>query len=127
MKQHLTLQGYLKCYWKYMKKGEIAMPQVNEVQITFIKPNNGLIGFASFVLDSGLFLSGIGIHSKLNCSGYRLTYPTRKAGSNQASIFHPINRVIANEIEQAIFAKLNDVMEKCNDRHGCTYAGLHTV
>jgi stage V sporulation protein G len=110
----------------------VVMPQVSEVQITFIKPQNGLIGFASFVLDNGLYLSGVGIHSKMDGSGYRLTYPTRplatrKAGQQQASIFHPINRMTGKEIERAVFAKLNDVMEKCNVGHSGFNDGLHPV
>jgi len=103
------------------------MPQVNEVQIILIKPQNGLIGFASFVLNNSLYLSGIGIHSKLAGNGYRLTYPTRKAGQQQNTIFHPINRTLGQEIEQAILTKLNDVMEKYNDRHRGIDDGLHPV
>lgn len=66
------------------------IPEVSEVQITLIKPKDGLIGFASFVLNEGLYLSSVGIHRKLDGSGYRLTYPTRKAGEAKTSLFHPI-------------------------------------
>jgi len=39
--------------------------QVTEVDIAFVKPKDGLIAFASVVLDDQLYLSGIAIHSKL--------------------------------------------------------------
>jgi DNA-binding cell septation regulator SpoVG len=66
--------------------------QVTEVDISFTKPKDGLIAFASVVLDDQLYLSGIAIHSKLAGTGYRLTYPTRKVGEAQFSIFHPIRK-----------------------------------
>ena len=87
---------------------------ISEVQIVPVKPNNGLIAFASFVLDGKLYLSSIGIHKKLDGSGYRLTYPTKKAGLN---IFHPISKELGKEIEEALLNKLKEVMEGCNDRY----------
>jgi DNA-binding cell septation regulator SpoVG len=81
--------------------------QVTEVDIAFAKPRDGLVAFASVVLDDQVFLSGIAIHQKLVGSGYRLTYPTRKVGETQFSLFHPIRKPIGLAIEQAVFAKLN--------------------
>ena len=82
--------------------------QTTEIQIELIKPNNGLIGFASLVVDGNIYLSSIAIHKKLSSSGYRLTYPSK----GKFAIFHPINKEASNQIEQAIFAKLKDVMKK---------------
>ena len=90
---------------------------ISEVQIVPVKPNNGLIAFASFILDGKLYLSSIGIHKKLDGSGYRLTYPTKKAGPAGINIFHPITKDLGAEIEKVIIQKLNEVMEGCNDRH----------
>ena len=56
--------------------------KVTEVDISFVKPKDGLIAFASVVLDDQPYLSDIAIHSKLVGSGYRLTYPTRKVGGS---------------------------------------------
>jgi DNA-binding cell septation regulator SpoVG len=82
------------------------MIKITEVQIEFIKPNNGMIGFASILIDDSIFLSSIAIHKKLNAEGYRITYPSK----GQFSIFYPINKEISRQIEEAIFEKLNDVM-----------------
>jgi hypothetical protein len=68
---------------------EVVTMQVTEVDIVFVKPKDGLIAFASVVLDDQLYLSGIAVHSKLVGSDYRLTYPTRKIGDTQFSLFHP--------------------------------------
>jgi len=88
--------------------------QITEIQIEFVKPNNGLVGFASLVVDGNIYLSSIAIHKKLNSADYRLTYPSK----GKFAIFHPINKEASNQIERAIFAKLKDVMNKeNNDRY----------
>lgn len=88
--------------------------KVTEVDIAFVKPKDGLIAFASVVLDDQLYLGSIAVHQKLT-GGYRLTYPTRKAGEGQFNIFHPIRKTTGMAIEQAIFTKLNDVVSKRDD------------
>lgn len=83
---------------------------ISEVNIEFIKPKDGLIGFASLVVGKQLYLSSIGIHKKLDGSGYRLTYPSK----GSFSVFHPITREMGQAIEEEILKKLNDVMKKVN-------------
>lgn len=90
--------------------------RVSEVQVVPIKPNNGLVGIASFVFDNCLFLSSVGIYTRPQ-GGYRLTYPTKKATSS-FHIFHPINKKIAQEIEEVVIVKFEEVMNY--DRHYCT-------
>lgn len=97
--------------------------QVTEVDIAFVKPKNGLIAFASVVLDDQLYLSGIAVHSKLVGSGYRLTYPTRNVGEAQFSLFHPIRKPVGLAIERAILEKLKNVMSKRDAGHDRTDVG----
>lgn len=88
--------------------------KITDVQIQLIKPNNGLIGFASLVIDDSLYLSNIGIHQKGNYSAYnkyRLTYPKK----GKYSLFYPINKIASKIIEDAIFDKLAKVQSKIND------------
>lgn len=85
--------------------------KISEIQINLIKPKDGLIGFATLILNDDFYLSGIGIHRKLTGGGYRLTYPTRKSGNRDFEIFHPINRNAGQQIEAAIFTRLNDVLK----------------
>ena len=96
--------------------------KVTEVDIAFVKPKNGLVAFASIVLDDQLYLGSIGVHQKLCGTGYRLTYPTRKQSEAQFQVFHPIRKALGLAIEQAVFAKLNDVLNKHDDRHYSPYA-----
>lgn len=82
--------------------------KISEVQIELIKPRNGLIGFASFVIDEELYVSSIAIHKKLNGEGYRLTYPSK----GHFTIFYPIKKEVSQKIENAIFCQLKNVMKK---------------
>ena len=86
-----------------------------------------MIAFASVVLDDQLYLGGIAIHSKLVGCGYRLTYPTRKVGETQFSLFHPIRKHIGRAIEQAVFEKLKNVVSKCDAGHSRIDAGSTMV
>ncbi|MCK5384587.1 MAG: SpoVG family protein [Alphaproteobacteria bacterium] len=92
--------------------------KISEVNIVLIKPRDGLIGFASLVINDALYLGSIGIHQKLNGNGYRLTYPTKRTGMHNADIFHPINRDAGKAIEDAVLNKLNDVMKKVDNHAG---------
>lgn len=95
-------------------------PKISEIQIIPIKPMNGLVAFTSFVLNDRLYLGSIGIFSRPE-GGYRLTYPTRKVGSRNINIFHPINKSFADEIEKEVVKKFEDVVKQ-NDRYDCANA-----
>lgn len=87
--------------------------RLTEIQIIPIKPQNGLVAFASFVLDNNLYLGSIGIFTRPE-GGYRLIYPTKIVGSRNINIFHPINKEFASEIETQIIKKFEEVMNKVN-------------
>jgi DNA-binding cell septation regulator SpoVG len=84
--------------------------RLSEVQVVPVKPFNGLVGFASLVFDNSLYLGSIGIYTRPE-GGYRLTYPTRKTATSNFNVFHPINKGIATEIENAVIAKFENVMK----------------
>lgn len=90
------------------------MNDISEVQIRVVKPKDGLVGFASLVLNDQLYLGSIGIFTKLVGSGYRLTYPTKKVGETNIHIFHPIEQGLSRAIEEAVFAKAKEVFEGVN-------------
>lgn len=82
--------------------------KISEVKIEFIKPFDGIIGFASLLLDNNICLTSIAIHKKLHDEGYRLTYPSK----GKFSIFYPINKEFSYQIEQAVFKKLDEIYLK---------------
>ena len=99
--------------WRQKRKD--MRVQIKEIQIVPIKPINGLVGFASFVLDKLFYFGSIGIYTRPN-GGYRLTYPTKKVGNNSVGIFYPINKQIAEDIEDVIISEFEKVT-KTYDRH----------
>lgn len=86
--------------------------KISEINIQLIKPTNGLVAFASVVLDDKIYLGSIGVHQRLDGTGYRLTYPTKKTGHRDFHIFHPIERSLGQRIEQAILTKVAALLEK---------------
>lgn len=72
---------------------------------------NGLVAFASLVLNGNLRLNSIAIHRKMDGSGYRLTYPTKRAGTEDRTMFHPITPELSKAIEQVLF----DAYQNLND------------
>ena len=88
--------------------------KISEVGITPIKPQNGLVGFASMVIDGNIYLGSIAVYVKPDGS-YRLLYPAKKTGNKQMDIFHPINYFASKEIEKAIFDKCKKVFEGSNE------------
>jgi len=89
--------------------------RLSEIQIIPIKPQNGLVAFASFVLDGNLYLGSIGIMTRPQ-GGYRLVYPTKKVADRNLNIFYPINRNFALAVESEVVKKFEEVMKKY-DRH----------
>ncbi|MCX6724310.1 MAG: septation protein SpoVG family protein [Candidatus Staskawiczbacteria bacterium] len=83
--------------------------KITEIQITPIQPKDGLVAFASVVVENSLYLGFIGVYTRLNASGYRLTYPTKKIGDKSINIYHPIDRETSRAIEEAVFSKLKEI------------------
>jgi DNA-binding cell septation regulator SpoVG len=82
--------------------------QISEVKIEFIKPCDGIVAFASVVINDAICLSSIAIYKKLSAEGYRITYPSK----GKFNIFHPISREAGYAIETAVLEKFQEVMSK---------------
>lgn len=80
---------------------------ITEIQVVPIKPKNGLVGFVSFVFFDSFFLGSVGVYTRPQ-GGYRLTYPTR----GDFNVFHPINKEVAQEVEQAVISKFEEVTKQ---------------
>lgn len=85
--------------------------KVTNTEIIPIRAQKGLIAFAEVTLDNCLFVSSIAVHSKLDGRGYRITYPTKKVGSTEKALFHPIERSLSKEIESAVATKAKEIFE----------------
>ena len=86
--------------------------KISEINIVPIKPKDGLIAFASLVLDNSVYLGSLGIFSRLDGTGYRITYPTKKIGNKDLNIYHPITKEFGQQIEAAILKKAEEIFKQ---------------
>jgi len=90
---------------------------ISEINIVPIKPNNGLIAFASFVLDNSFYFGNIGIYTRLDGS-FKLVYPNKiLSNGKKISNFYPINRETAKELTIAISEKYNEILKKMRNEY----------
>lgn len=82
---------------------------VSEIEITPVKPRNGLVGFTSFVVNGQFYIGNVAIFTRLR-GGYRLVYPNKKVGESSIDLFHPIDKDVAAAIEAAVSNKYNELM-----------------
>lgn len=85
--------------------------KIKDIQIIPIRPRDGLVGFANVTLEDGLHLGSIGIHKRLDGSGYRITYPTKKVGSVDTHIYHPTTTQTSRLIEQAVTQRAEELFD----------------
>ncbi len=93
------------------------LPKISEIEIEPVKPQSGLVAFASFVLNDWLYCGSVAIMTRLDGS-YRLCFPTRKLSSGEISVFHPINKAVERAISRAVLAKYEDVAKGSYGRYG---------
>ncbi|MGA2775650.1 MAG: septation protein SpoVG family protein [Candidatus Omnitrophota bacterium] len=85
---------------------------VSEIQIIPVKPKDGLVSFASCVINNQLYLGNIAIYSSLSSpDGFRLVYPSRAANGTQLSIAHPITKEAGLAIQKQIVERYIKLME----------------
>lgn len=101
--------------------------KISEIQIVPVKAQNGLVAIASVVFDDSLYLGSIGIYTRRDGRGYRITYPTKSRSGRDFNIYHPIRKEVSEAIELEVLQKAEDVlnyqMQRSNDydRHDNTY------
>ena len=91
---------------------------VSEVQIVPIKPRDGLVAFASCVINGSLYLGNIAIYtSPTNREGYRLVYPSKVLpNGKEIQCVHPINKQTGDEISETIINRYRDLIAKTSGR-----------
>jgi len=90
--------------------------QISEIQIIPVKPKDGLVAFASFVLDKKYYVSSVAVFTRLNGEGFRLVYPAKKVNEKNINIFYPINTETGNAIERAISEKVSKMFENSYEK-----------
>jgi stage V sporulation protein G len=91
-------------------------PVLTEVQIVPVKPRDGLLAFASFVLNSAFYVGDVAIYSRLGQEGYRLVFPMKAlANGAKVNIFHPIKKDVARSIEQQVTKAYEELLAKVHE------------
>ena len=89
---------------------------ISEIQIIPIKPQNGLVAFASCVINNQFYIGNIAIHTRLDGLGYRLVFPLKVLPNGKPiQCFHPICRKASDQIQTPIISKLQELIK--NTQH----------
>ncbi len=86
--------------------------KISEIQIIPVKPKDGLVAFASFVLDQKYYVGSVAVFTRLTGEGFRLVYPAKKVGERNINIFYPINSETGSALEKAISEKVNKMFNE---------------
>ena len=82
---------------------------ISEIEIYPLKPVNGMVAWASFILNQSLYLGSIAVYTRLD-GGYRLVFPSKALpNSRQISMFHPISKELGNQFEKAVTEKMESL------------------
>jgi DNA-binding cell septation regulator SpoVG len=86
---------------------------VSQIQIVLVKPLNGLVGFASCIIDNQFYVGNIAIYtSPSSQDGFRLVFPQKKLSSGQViDCFHPINKDAERQVTLAIVKRYIELMD----------------
>jgi DNA-binding cell septation regulator SpoVG len=97
-----------------MKMRENNSVNLYEIKIMPVKQNNGLVGFASAILNNQIYIGCIGIYTSLSSpDGFRLVYPTKLlSNGTNISIFHPITREAGLSIQKVIISEYLKLVEE---------------
>jgi DNA-binding cell septation regulator SpoVG len=85
---------------------------VTQVEIIPVRPSKGLIAFSNIVIEGKLALNGVGIHTCLSRSGFRLLYPTKTLPNGKViQMYYPINKQVADEIQDTIIGQYEELLQ----------------
>ena len=98
----------------FPRKGdEMTEISVSEIQIVPVKALNGLVAFASAVINNQFYLGNIAIYSAPSSKdGFRLVFPNKKLASGRVvDCFHPISKAAGEIVTEAIVCCYKELME----------------
>ena len=96
---------------------------IDNIRIFPIQSPDGIVAFASAIINGGMYVGSIAIHEKKDQSGYRITYPTRKSKGKDLNIFHPISQECSQIIEDSI---ITEYLKYAKTVNNARYDNSHT-
>ena len=92
---------------------------ISEIQIVPIKPKDGLVAFASFIINNQFYIGDIAIYTRPSGEDYRLVYPSKILPNGKLiNCVHPINRHTAEIIKEAVIKAYQDLSQKVTIKKG---------
>ena len=89
---------------------KVGSLDISQVHYTPIRPREGLIGFAQFVLNDAFHIGGIGVLTRIGREGIRLVYPVKKlADGTSMALFYPLSKEVGEEIECRVFHAIQKI------------------
>jgi DNA-binding cell septation regulator SpoVG len=86
---------------------------ITEINIYPVRPKDGLVAFASCLLDGKLSLNSIAIYTRPDGNGHRLVYPAKMLPNGKLiNLFYPIDKTTASIIQQAIISDYENLIDK---------------
>ena len=87
---------------------------IDEINILPVKPQNGLVAFASIVINNQIYIGNIAIYTSPTVEqGFRLVYPDKMLpNGKRINCVHPISREAGESIKQAVIKHYLDLMSK---------------
>ena len=87
--------------------------KISEIQLTMIKPQGSLVGFASAVINDQIYVGCIAIHNDLLNESFRCVYPTKRfKDGNELPIYHPINKQAGEALQTAIITEWENLIKR---------------
>ncbi len=87
--------------------------EISEIQIVPIKPQNGLVGFATAIINEQFKIGNLAVYSAPRSPlGFRLVFPQKKLASGQVvDCFHPITKEAEQQVTSAIVRRYLGLMD----------------
>ena len=86
---------------------------ISEVQIVPVRPKDGLVAFASCVINSQFYIGNIAIFTRPDGKDFRLVYPSKVLpNGKEINIVHPINKETGEIIKEAIVNKYLELISR---------------
>jgi len=87
---------------------------ISEIQIIPVKPKDGLVAFASCVVNNAFYIGNIAIYTSPSIQeGSRLVFPSKiLPNGKEIHCVHPINKEAGEYISREIIKKLREIILK---------------
>lgn len=88
--------------------------EISEIQVIPVKPKEGLVAFASCIVNKALYIGNIAIYTSPSTQeGFRLVYPVKTLpNGKEINCVHPINKEAGEAILKEIIRKFREVILK---------------